>query len=399
MKEFGLIIKLLLCVVAVILFGDYVPESIQQGLFTISVVIKEILVFCIPFVVFVFVASCLLAFQRSAPVLIALLLAMITVSNYAFTLFGYGAAVLCLPDLSSISAGPYQNIGVDLVPYFTLNLPTVLKTDMALIAGVIVGLFGAFFGTDGMRDFSHRMKDRVQWALSNLFIPVLPLYILGFLIKVQHDNSLAEMFQSYAPMLVLIVGAQLAATLIAYAVACGGNPRAMFEALKVAFSSGVVGFSTMSSAATMPVTLEAAKTNTQNPDLVQVVVPASANIHLVADSVAIPILIISVYAVSGMPPMTFEGFLYFSIFYMISKFGVAAVPGGGLIVLLPLLESQFGFTSQMSGLITTLYILLDPFITTFNVLSNGAFAIFMSKVCRALNVGSNTPEPQSVNVS
>ena len=35
----------------------------------------------------------------------------------------------------------------------------------------------------------------------------------------------------------------------------------------------------------------------------------------------------------------------------------------------------------MSGLLTTLYILMDPFGTTTNVLSNGALAILVDKIC------------------
>ena len=40
----------------------------------------------------------------------------------------------------------------------------------------------------------------------------------------------------------------------------------------------------------------------------------------------------------------------------------------------------------MMGLLTTLYILMDPFITVTNVLSNGALAIFMDKICGRMKI-------------
>jgi Na+/H+-dicarboxylate symporter len=53
---------------------------------------------------------------------------------------------------------------------------------------------------------------------------------------------------------------------------------------------------------------------------------------------------------------------------------VAAIPGGGIVVMLPILESCLGFNSEMLSLITALYILFDPVITSANVLGNGMFA-------------------------
>jgi Na+/H+-dicarboxylate symporter len=47
--------------------------------------------------------------------------------------------------------------------------------------------------------------------------------------------------------------------------------------------------------------------------------------------------------------------------------------------MLPILEHYLGFTGEMMSLITALYILFDPVITSANVLGNGAFAKMMDK--------------------
>lgn len=381
MKEFGLIIKLLVVVALVIAFGDYLPVPVQQGLLALSYLVKDILTFFIPFIVFIYIASCLMAFQRSAPVLVGVLLAMILVVNYAFIFMGYSIGSIFMPDMSNVNAAGASIDQQGLVPLFDIQLPQLISTDMALILGTLAGLVGTFWGNRKLKEAADVLKGKVQWALSHLFIPILPIYVMGFLVKVQYDDSLSEMFANYAPIMLMIVGAQFIAMLTTYAVAGNANPQRVFNYIKTAFSSGLVGFSTISSAATMPVTLQAAEKNTKNPKLAQLVIPATANINLIADSVTVPILVAAVYAVNGMPPMGIEAFVVFSLFYLIAKFGVAGVPGGGIIVVAPILEAQFGFSSQMTGLIITLYILLDPFITAFNVMSNGGFAILVNRIC------------------
>ena len=67
-------------------------------------------------------------------------------------------------------------------------------------------------------------------------------------------------------------------------------------------------------------------------------------------------------------------YMIFALYFVLAKFSVAAVPGGGILVMLPILEKYLGFNSDMMSLITALYILFDPVITCANVLGNGAFA-------------------------
>jgi Na+/H+-dicarboxylate symporter len=49
------------------------------------------------------------------------------------------------------------------------------------------------------------------------------------------------------------------------------------------------------------------------------------------------------------------------------------------LVILPLLQEHLGFNGEMLSLITALYILFDPVITSANVLGNGGFALVLEK--------------------
>jgi Na+/H+-dicarboxylate symporter len=65
---------------------------------------------------------------------------------------------------------------------------------------------------------------------------------------------------------------------------------------------------------------------------------------------------------------------------MVAKFSAAGVPGGTIIIMIPVLEAYLGFSPEMSSVIMTMYMLFDPFCTSANVLGNGLFAIVFEKI-------------------
>jgi len=401
MKEFGLIIKLVVAIVLIMFFGDLVPTGIQRAFYTISIFLKETLVFVMPLIVFSFIFACLSAFQKKAPILILMILSFVVISNFVFVQIGYFAGEIFLPYLGYNAANAAQKAASTLFPlepFFTIPYPNFIRIDLTLLIGTIAGLYGAFWGNEKLVAWGASLRDIIQNGLTKLFIPLVPLYVIGFLFKIQHDESLFETFAGYGPMIGLIVVIQILAMAFFYIKANFGNFKDIKTSLTNVFPSGLVALSTMSSMATLPLTLEAAEENTKNKALAQIMIPATVNIHHVGDSIAIPILMAVALAMNGIEPMGYGTFLIFSMYYMVAKFGVPSVPGGELVVLFPVLfGGNFGFTDSMGGLLMTLYLLMDPFITVTNVLSNGALAIFMDKICGRMKAFQSMEEPETAS--
>lgn len=395
MKEFGLILKLGISIVLIMFLGEYVPEAVQRAFFTVSILMKETLVFCMPLIVFGFIFSCLSSFQKRAPLLIVMILTIVTLSNFFFTQVGYMAGDVFLPHLGLQAVQKTASSITSLEPFFTIPYPRLTEfkiNEAALLLGILMGFYSAFWGNERLAAWGDYLKQTIQIVLTKVFIPLVPLYVIGFLFAIQHDGSLAKKLAEYGPIIGLIIAVQIISILLFYLKANLGNFRAIKTSLKNVFPSGLVALSTMSSAATMPLTLVAAEKNTKNKALAQVMIPATANIHHVGDSVGIPVLIATVLAFNGLEAMSYGTFLVFSMYYMVAKYGVASVPGGEAFILIPILEAHFGFTNTMSGLLTTLYLLMDPFITVTNVLSNGALAIFMDKLCGRMKAFQSAEE-------
>jgi Na+/H+-dicarboxylate symporter len=109
------------------------------------------------------------------------------------------------------------------------------------------------------------------------------------------------------------------------------------------------------------------------------------NIHLMGDCFAITIFAYAVLKSFGMDEPSFTAYLIFAVYFVLAKFSVAGVPGGGILVMLPILETHLGFQGAMLSMITGLYILFDPIITSANILGNGAFAKMMDNCMAWLN--------------
>jgi Na+/H+-dicarboxylate symporter len=76
----------------------------------------------------------------------------------------------------------------------------------------------------------------------------------------------------------------------------------------------------------------------------------------------------------------FLDYLTFSFYFVLAKFSVAAIPAGGIIIMIPIIEDYLGFNSEMISLITAIYVLFDPVITGANILGNGGFAMLVNKI-------------------
>ena len=108
--------------------------------------------------------------------------------------------------------------------------------------------------------------------------------------------------------------------------------------------------------------------------------PATVNIHMIGDSICIPIMAMILLIAFGHPIPTLIGYLIFAMTFVVTKFSGAGVPGGSILVMIPVLESCLGFTPEMTALITICYMLLDPICTAGNVIGNNLFVIHFNKL-------------------
>ncbi len=376
LPKINLPLQLLLVLGGVFLFGGLIPEFYKSLFYTISVQLQEILIFFLPFIIFSYIFACLTNFENNVLLFIAVLVGLVVISNFVSVMYAYGVGYGCLSYLGKLSQ---ISNDVTLSSLGNYRLPKV-PNNYALIAGLVMGTIFFYYRNPRALKIAVKLRDVSNFFLRKMFVPLMPLFIFGFILKMQHEGLLEVVLKSYGPILISVVVAQLVYIGLFFGVAANFRVRSWRDYLKNAFPSAVMGFSTMSSAATMPLVLQGAEINTKKPSIVQACIPATINIHLIGDGIAMPILMMATLITFGHPLPDFSTYLIFSGYYVLQKFAAAAVPGGGVMILMPILQGFMEFDQPMQGFITTIYILFDPFITLTNVMCNGALAIIFARI-------------------
>lgn len=379
-------VQLVICVIVALLIGTHVDISTVRLFYSFACVIKDVLMIILPLVIVTYIASALLALEQRAPLLIICIILMVCLSNIAAVFTSYFVGQLVLPWLT---AGKIINLTIaqdNITPFFTLPLPNLLDPSHALIIGMGYGLFFSFYRLPQAKIFALKMRDYVTLFLRKGFIPFLPVYVFGFVLKMQAEGNLVALFTNYGQIFLVICLLLAVYITFVYALAHGFKPKEFIASLRNMLPAGLTGFTTMSSAASMPVTLAATEQNIKDSGFSQLIIPATVNIHLLGDALGIPLIGLAILQLAGFPMPGIEQYTIFAAYFCMAKFSSAAIPGGGVLVLLPTLQIHLGLTPEMTGLVATIYILQDSLFTGSNVMGNGCFALICHRLFKMLGL-------------
>ena len=375
-KNFALPLVFLGVVLFSLFFADLISINVKSFLYSISLSIKNILIFCLPFIIFFLVFSSISKLGTKALKYIAIIIPLICCSNFLNTMLSYFSSINFLNfDLNTLEQGTKDSLN----PYFVLELKNIISNDFSLLFGVLSGLFsGIFFPNLASRISEH--FDRLTKMFFKFLIPIMPFFVMGTILKLEYDGILESIFKQYLPVLVIFLISAYGTVFIEFALASKFNFSKLMFYIRNISPAIITAFGAMSSAAALPLSIKAAEKNLKDKNNAGIIVPSTVNIHLVGDCFFIPMIAIAAMKTFGIEEPTFAQYLIFSLHFVLAKFAVAAIPGGGVLVMLPIMQNYLGLSSDMLALVTALYILFDPLITMCNVLGNGVFAIAFDKI-------------------
>jgi len=361
---------LALLITSIIFFGHLIPRSIAELLFGLSLSIKSLIIFLLPVVIFGLLYKAAITLAKDASKIILLILSAVVLSNFITTTMSQAVGMwvytfdmnLFLPDEQNALAGKVL-----------FELPSIIPNQVAMFSAIIAGILSAKIAPIYTKKIAITLTEIVE-KLLRLVTAIIPIFVTGFVVKLQYDGVIMQIAKNYTVIFAIIATMQAVYITLLYLLLEKLNISKTLLSIKNMLPAILSAFSTMSSAASMPMTLIGTEKNAKNKDLVHTVVPATVNIHLIGDCIAIPCFAFAILKNYGLAEPDMYSYLIFTCYFVLAKFSVAAIPGGGIIVMLPILEQYLGFDSAMLSLITALYILFDPVITSANVFGNGAFA-------------------------
>lgn len=381
------ICQLFIAVALGVFVAPYISVDMINVFYSISQTLKSFLMLVLPFLIFFSLSSVLSGFQSAAPLLILGTLGMVVLSNAATVFTSYFVGYFTLPVLC---LNQKMSLSVSDSPIHALwNFPLTLgiKNEYALIAGIFLGIALTFFKKkDYIIYFLERGKYLATAFLKYGFITFLPLYVFGFMLKLSKDGSFGVLINSYGRIFLVSICLITIYLFLMYLIASCGSFSTAIRYIKNMLPAGITGFSTMSSMAALPITLQATKENTKDPLYADYIVPTSANIHMVGDGLNISLTVLALLLMSCQPYPDFSTYFLFTVYYCLYKFTAVGVPGGGVLVILPVAQQYLSLNAELTSLLMTIYFLQDSILTGANVMANGAFAIFSHNIFKRFKI-------------
>jgi Na+/H+-dicarboxylate symporter len=373
-------IQLLSIVLLVFLFSPYIPHSAARGAYTISLLIKDLLLIVLPVAVASYIASTLISFRQNAILLVIALLTFEAISNATSVMYAYTIAT-SFEEWIPVFKGTQEQF-TSLIPFFTISniRPSFWSSTNGVLTGVVVGMIGAFCKPGYFSQTVFKLRDLMGLVFSRIFIRLIPFYVLGFLLFMHHSGLLQQIIHSYAAVIVMVTLVIVAYLFILTVIASEFNKARFVNIINNLWPAGVIAFTSMSSAATMPFTITATEKTLKNPKFAGMLIPATTNIQQIGDCIANALLCLVILKNFGKPIPDMWVWIPFMASFTLARYTTAAVLGGAMFIMIPLYELYLGFTPEMVALIIALNVVLDPIITSTNVLCNGTLAIIFERV-------------------
>lgn len=374
------LVRIVITLMACFMFYNILPLSFVRGALTISMGLKSLLLLFIPFLIFSGTAMAFSSFKNNGLWFIITVMGVIVTSNFLNLMLSGVLGCYVIPCFGPVGQRlPLEETCLHITPFFYFKLPQILPTAWALIVGITSGILSAFFGFPRYLSFVKQVHRLTMGFMLHVFIPTLPLFLMGFVLKLLVEGHMFYFLQTNGRPCAIMIGLLFLYLCLWWYAAhrCSKIPATTL--LKNIFPAMVTGATTMSSAAALPFSIEAATKNTKDPVLANAVMPISINFHMVGDTICIPILAVIILNSFAYPLPTFSTYLLFGFCFVLNKFAGAGIPGGTIMVSLPILQHYLGFSEEMLALITAFYMLIDPITTTGNVTANNFLVIFIKK--------------------
>ncbi len=385
-KKFNIIIISLFIILFCVFLGKFIPIDYKIKIFTASHLLKTILMFLIPILIFPFVVHSTVEMKEKGAYLVFLILILVFISNFFSICFSYGLGTKIIPFLNIPREVLKMNITKETIePIFGISLNSIGITE-TMILGIAVGIICSYANFKKANAFFASYYNLSRSFLEKVFIPLLPIYMLGAILKITHEIDFPALLPIFGDMIAIIFIIQITYISFLFFVGSGGSISKTIGAIRTSIPAGIVGFSTMSSLTTMPITLKAAEKNTQDPKVSKITISTTVNCHDIGECISLPMIALMIIYMNTMSFPDFWTYISFAFFVSLAQFSSVSVPGGSIIIMLPFLIQYLGFNDEMSSVIIAISLCTDPMGTANNVLGNSAFVIIISKLQKKLHL-------------
>lgn len=375
-----LIVKLLAGIVLGLLIGLFAPRPVTELLVTVQSLLGELLFFVIPLLILFFITSGIAALPRESGRLLGRALGSAYASTVVAGTLAFLVAALVIPWLAGEASGGAVAEAGEITPWIAVEVPPVFGVMTALVLAFLFGTGIAATGADRLQALSDQGRGVIQWLLERVIIPLLPLYIGGVFAELAATGTVFETLRTFGVVLLLAVTLHWCWIAVIYALAglrSGHSPVALLKNMLPAYFTAL---GTMSSAVTIPVTLQCAKRNGVRTGVADFAIPLFATVHLAGSTITIVSCAVAVMVMQdGLAIPSVVTMFPFILMLGLVMLAAPGVPGGAVISAVGLLGDMLGFGEAAVALMIALYMAQDSLGTACNVTCDGALAVLVDQ--------------------
>lgn len=276
----------------------------------------------------------------------------------------------------------------DIVEIFLRMVPTNVVAAAAngqMLGLIFFSLLFGFFMTrvndrsgSILRDFWQGILD-VMMLITDWVMRFAPIGVFALVAKVVTVTGL-DAFQPLAEFFVTVVAALLIHLLVVLPLLLrfvgGVNPRLHFKAMTPAI---LTAFSTSSSSATLPITMDCVENRAGVSNrTTSFVLPLGATINMDGTALYECVAAMFIAQAYGLE-LTFATQFSIVLIALLTSIGVAGIPAAGLVAITIILAS-IGLPAEAIGLILAVDRVLDMFRTSVNVFSDSCGAVIIARL-------------------
>ncbi|WP_409425094.1 dicarboxylate/amino acid:cation symporter [Pseudoalteromonas sp. RW-H-Ap-1] len=375
----NLILKLIAGIVAGILVGLYIPLTGVELLYTIKELIGQLISFTIPLIILFFIASGIAGLPKGSGHLLGKTVGFAYGSTIIAGTLAFLLVTAVIPFLSggiSFEAEAVTEVG----SFIDLEIPPLMGVMTALVTAFVFGIGMSQLGLDTLKTVSDQGRDIIDGLLSKVIIPALPFYIAGVFAEMTVAGTVVDTLQTFGVVLIAALVMHWLWLSVLYITSGLLLKRNPIELIKNMLPAYFTALGTMSSAATIPVSLQSSKANNVKEDVANFTVPLCATIHLSGSTITIVTCAMAVMFLSpNMEVPSLMGMLPFIMMLGVVMIAAPGAPGGAVMSALGLLTSMLGFNEGAVALMIALYLAQDSFGTACNVTGDGIIALWVDR--------------------
>ncbi|BED88752.1 MULTISPECIES: dicarboxylate/amino acid:cation symporter [unclassified Pseudoalteromonas] len=374
-----LILKLIAGIVAGILVGLYVPLTGVELLFTVKELIGQLISFTIPLIILFFIASGIAGLPKGSGHLLGKTVGF----AYSSTVIAGTLAFLLVSAVIPLLSGNITfeaEVATEIGSFIDLEIPPLMGVMTALVTAFVFGIGMSQLELETLKKVSDQGRDVIDALLSKVIIPALPFYIAGVFAEMTVAGTVVDTLQTFGVVLIAALVMHwlwLSVLYVSTGVLLKRNPLELVKNMLPAYFTAL---GTMSSAATIPVSLQSSKANNVKEDVANFTVPLCATIHLSGSTITIVTCAMAVMFLSpSMEVPSLIGMLPFIMMLGVVMIAAPGAPGGAVMSALGLLTSMLGFNEGAVALMIALYLAQDSFGTACNVTGDGIIALWVDR--------------------